>query len=76
MNELTNRQQRIRVFIKKFIVSNGYPPTMREIGENIGVSSSATVHIHLQKLVDKGYIKKMVLKIDLLLYWFLMNMKL
>ena len=58
MNELTKRQQEILVFIKKFIVSNGYPPTIREIGENIGVSSSVTVHSHVQKLVDKGYIKK------------------
>lgn len=58
MEELTKRQNEILTFIKKFIVSNGYPPTVREIGEALDVSSPATIHAHLQNLEEKGWIKK------------------
>lgn len=58
MEELTKRQNEILTYIKKFIVSNGYPPTVREIGEALEVSSPATIHAHLQNLEEKGWIKK------------------
>lgn len=58
MTELTDRQSEILNFIKEFIVSNGYPPTVREIGLALGLSSPATIHSHLNKLVEKGFIKK------------------
>lgn len=58
MEELTKRQNEILTYIKKFIVSNGYPPTVREIGEALDVSSPATIHAHLQNLEEKGWIKK------------------
>ena len=58
MTELTDRQGEILNFIKEFIVSNGYPPTVREIGLALGLSSPATIHSHINKLVEKGFIKK------------------
>ena len=67
MEELTKRQEEILNFIK-YIVSYGYPPTVREIGKAIGVSSPATIHAHLTNLENKGFIKKRRLKIELLNY--------
>ena len=58
MDKLTKRQEDIIQFIKKYIVSNGYPPTVREIGSSLGLSSPATIHSHLSNLEIKGYIKK------------------
>ena len=58
MEKLTRRQEDALVFIKSYIVSHGYPPTVREIAEAIGVSSPATVQAHLDCLANKGYIKK------------------
>lgn len=58
MEKITNRQKDILEIIKKSIAEKGYPPTVREIGALIGVSSSATTQFHLNKLVDAGYIKK------------------
>jgi repressor LexA len=58
MDTLTERQSEILQYIKKFISNNGYPPTVREIGEAVGLSSPATIHSHLTHLELKGYIKK------------------
>ena len=58
MKELTKKQDEVLQFIKKFIVSHGYPPTTREICKGIGIKSPATIHVHLNKLEQKGYIKK------------------
>lgn len=58
MTELTKKQNEILDYVKKFIVSHGYPPTTREIGSALGISSPATIHVHLAKLEQKGYIKK------------------
>lgn len=58
MTKLTNRQNEILEYIKKYIVSNGYPPTVREIAKAMGVSSPATIHAHLENLEEKGVIKK------------------
>ena len=58
MNNLTRRQEEILTYIKKYIVSHGYPPTVREIGKDLGVSSPATIHTHLSNLESKGFIKK------------------
>ena len=44
--------------MKKLIAKKGYPPTVREIGEAAHLSSPATIHFHLNKLEEKGYIKK------------------
>ena len=58
MENLTKRQEEILTYIKKYIVSHGYPPTVREIGKDLGVSSPATIHTHLNNLETKGFIKK------------------
>ena len=58
MEKLTKRQEDALNFIKKYIVSHGYPPTVREIAQNLDVSSPATIQAHLDCLAKKGYIKK------------------
>jgi len=58
LENLTKRQEEILDYIKKYIVSHGYPPTVREIGADLGVSSPATIHTHLSNLETKGFIKK------------------
>ena len=58
MEKLTSRQTFILQEIKKLVAKKGYPPTVREIGEETNLSSPATIHFHLKKLEEKGYIKK------------------
>lgn len=58
MEKLTHRQSFILQIIKELIAKNGYPPTVREIGEKADLHSPATIHFHLTKLEEKGYIKK------------------
>ena len=58
MESLTKKQAEVLNFIKKYLVSKGYPPTVREIGKALNLNSPATVHTHLNKLEEKGYIKK------------------
>ena len=55
---ITKRQEDVLVYIKKYIVEHGFPPSTREIGAALGLSSPATVHTHLKKLEDAGCIKK------------------
>lgn len=56
--ELNNREKDILKFIEKQVKNVGYPPSVREIGKAVGLSSTATVHAYLSKLEEKGYIKK------------------
>ena len=58
MEKLTGKQSYILQILKQLIAENGYPPTVREIGEKAKLSSPATIHFHLSKLEEKGYIKK------------------
>jgi len=58
MEQLTKRQEDILKALKKFIAKHGYPPTVREIGAMLNLSSPATTHFHLNKLEEKGYIRK------------------
>ena len=58
MEKLTSKQENVLEFLKKSIANNGYPPTVREIGSALDISSPATVHAHLSHLVEKGFIKK------------------
>ena len=58
MEELTKRQEDTLNVIKKFIADHGYPPTVREIGKMLNLSSPATIQVHLNCLADKGYISK------------------
>lgn len=59
MEKLTRRQEDILDALKKAIAEKGYPPTVRELGKKVNLSSPATIHFHLEKLAEKGYIKKM-----------------
>ena len=58
MESLTKRQEDILNYIKEYIVSHGFPPTVREIGKALGISSPATIHAHLTNLETKGFIRK------------------
>ncbi len=61
MNELTKvskRQEAILAFIKEEVKTKGYPPSVREIGEAVGLASSSTVHGHLARLESKGLIRR------------------
>ncbi len=58
MNDLTERQRQVLEFIDAQIRDRGYPPSVREIGEAVGLSSSSTVHAHLAALQDKGYLRR------------------
>jgi repressor LexA len=55
---LNSRQQQILDYIKSTLRAKGYPPSVREIGEAVGLSSSSTVHSHLSKLEQLGLIKR------------------
>lgn len=56
--EITTRQRQILQYIVQHIDMRGYPPTVREIGEAVNLSSSSTVHAHLRTLEDAGLIKR------------------
>jgi repressor LexA len=58
MTDLTPRQRQVLEFIDAEVRTRGYPPSVREIGEAIGLSSSSTVHAHLGALQDKGYLAR------------------
>lgn len=58
MDDLSPRQQKILEFIRNEVAVKGYPPSVREIGQAVGLSSSSTVHGHLGKLEELGYIRR------------------
>ncbi|AMB89885.1 transcriptional repressor LexA [Bacillus altitudinis] len=58
MTKLSKRQLDILKFIKEEVKSKGYPPSVREIGEAVGLASSSTVHGHLARLETKGLIRR------------------
>ena len=55
---LTERQRQILDFVTKYVDAHGYPPTVREIGEAVGLASPSTVHAHLANLERAGLIKR------------------
>ncbi len=58
MKKLSKRQQQVLDFIVSEVHTKGYPPSVREIGEAIGLTSSSTVHGHLSRLESKGLIRR------------------
>lgn len=56
--ELTQRQQEILAYIKQYSATHGYPPTVRDIGKAVGLTSSSTVHAHLAKLEKAGLLRR------------------
>src|SRR5579864_7130470 len=59
---LTDRQQAVLDFIQQSIEQRGYPPTLREIGEHMGIRSTNGVNDHLKALEKKGYLEREDLK--------------
>ena len=57
-SELTPRRRRVLDFIASAIEDQGYPPTVREIGAAVGLSSSSSVHFHLRALEEAGYLHR------------------
>lgn len=53
---LSERQKKILDFVRDFINAKGYPPAVREIGAAVGLSSSASVHNHLKRLQEYGFL--------------------
>ena len=56
--DLTKRQQEIFDFIKRYSSQHGYPPTVRDIGKAVGLTSSSTVHAHLANLEKLGLLRR------------------
>lgn len=56
--KLSDRQQQVLDFIRATVADRGYPPSVREIGEAVGLSSPSTVHSHLSALVEAGMIRR------------------
>ena len=56
--QVTVRQEEILDFIRRTVAGRGYPPSVREIGEAVGLSSPSTVHSHLSALVSAGYLRR------------------
>jgi repressor LexA len=58
VSELTPRQRQILDFIDAQVRRRGYPPSVREIGHAVGLTSTSTVHAHLEALQEKGYLRR------------------
>ena len=56
--ELTGRQREIWSFLVEYVDRHGYPPTVREIGEAVGLASPSTVHAHLANLERAGLLRR------------------
>ena len=56
--KLTDRQTRMLEFIQKFSAENGYPPSIRQIGKDVGISSTSVVNYNLNRLVEEGYLSR------------------
>ena len=56
--KLSDRQQRILAFIRRYLEENNYPPTIREIGKDVGINSTSVVKYNLDRLQDKGFLER------------------
>ncbi len=57
-NGLTTKQKEVLDYIKKFQATNKYPPSVRQIGRDMGLKSPATIHVHINNLIEKGYLRR------------------
>ena len=55
---LTERQRRMLDYLQDFTVKNGYPPSIRQIGKAVGISSTSVVNYNLNRLVEEGYLDR------------------
>jgi repressor LexA len=58
MSVLTRRQREVYECIRDFVAEHGYAPSLDEVGERLGLRSVATVHRHVELLVEKGWVRK------------------
>src|SRR5262245_27435951 len=58
MDDVTARQRRILEYIRRTVQERGYPPTVREIGEAVGLTSSSSVHAQLANLERRGLLRR------------------
>ena len=58
MKKISAKQQQILDYISSYSLEHGYPPSVREIGEAVGLASSSTVHSHLHTLQRLGYLRR------------------
>ena len=56
--KISAKQEEVLNYLKDFILKKGYPPTVRDICEAVGLKSTSSVHAHLETLEKKGYIKR------------------
>ncbi len=56
--KLTDRQRRILDYIQDFSTDNGYPPSIRQIGASVGISSTSVVNYNLNRLVEEGFLDR------------------
>ena len=58
LEKITNKQKEVLDYIKLFSAKNKYPPSVREICLGLDTSSPATIHVHIKKLIENGYLKR------------------
>ena len=58
MKKITEKQERILKYISSYTAEQGYPPSVREICAEVGLSSPSTVHAHIKRLREMGYLEK------------------
>ena len=58
LNKLTPKQKEVLDYIKMFYAKNKYTPSVRETAQALDISSPATIHVHIKKLIEKGYLKR------------------
>ncbi len=58
MMELSDRQVRVREFVREYVDENGYPPTFREIGRAVGITSTSVVRYTLDALEKAGILRR------------------
>ena len=54
---MKERHKQIRDYIVQYTIAHGWPPSVREIGEGVGLESKISVHLHLKQMADAGIIK-------------------
>ena len=59
---LSERQRAILEFVRRYLQEQSRPPTLREIAQGVGVQSTSTVDHHINRLVDRGYLRKQARK--------------
>ena len=56
--KITNKQREVLEYLKQQVLQKGYPPSVREICDAVGLKSTSSVHAHLESLEINGYIRK------------------